>query len=138
MHGLFSENYPECRSSETEIHHLDVYRCDSASDFVNSSCTFAFSGNVDPVVIWQKHTGSIITVEDNVRIGGFGSAVSEFLTQSAHSKTRLYIHGIPDEFIEQGTQEELYRSIDLDPLGIARTITKFLGATVQATIDKFV
>lgn len=67
-----------------------------------------------------------ITIEDNSIVGGFGSAVSEHFT-SARISARLRLHGIPDAFIEQGTQEELYRSIDIDALGIARTICADLG-----------
>ncbi len=67
-----------------------------------------------------------ITVEDNSIVGGFGSAVSEHFT-AARIGARLRLHGIPDAFIEQGTQEELYRSIDIDALGIARTVCADLG-----------
>jgi len=62
--------------------------------------------------LFQKfHT--IITLEDGVATGGFGSAVAEFA--AAHQcQNRLKILGIPDEFIAQGTVEELQRYSKLD------------------------
>lgn len=72
-----------------------------------------------------------ISIEDNSIMGGFGGAVSEHFTH-AQITARLRVHGIPDEFIEQGTQEELYRSIDIDPLGIARTVCADLGIDMNS------
>lgn len=59
----------------------------------------------------------IITIEDGVIIGGFGSAILEFASQNNYSTPILNL-GIPDEFIEQGTVEELhqYCKIDVDSL----------------------
>jgi len=59
----------------------------------------------------------IITIEDGVIMGGFGSAILEFASQNNYSNTILNL-GIPDEFIEQGTVEELlqYCKIDVDSL----------------------
>ena len=60
---------------------------------------------------------AIITVEDGVIKGGFGSAILEFSAQNNYAKI-LETLGIPDEFIEQGTVEELQRycKIDVDSL----------------------
>ncbi len=59
----------------------------------------------------------IITLEDGVIKGGFGSAILEFASQNNYSNLVLNL-GIPDEFIEQGTIEELhqYCKIDVDSL----------------------
>ena len=59
----------------------------------------------------------IITIEDGVIMGGFGSAILEFASQNNYSTPILNL-GIPDEFIEQGTVEELhqYCKIDVDSL----------------------
>ncbi len=62
--------------------------------------------------IFQKFS-AIITLEDGVASGGFGSAVAEFAA-AHHYQNRLKILGIPDEFIEQGTLEELHRYSKLD------------------------
>jgi 1-deoxy-D-xylulose-5-phosphate synthase len=77
----------------------------------------------------------VVTVEDNTVVGGFGSGVAEYMAARRIQETELLIHGIPDSFIEQGTQEELHRSIDLDPLGIARTISAFMGIVFETTVE---
>ncbi|MBC8754257.1 1-deoxy-D-xylulose-5-phosphate synthase [Kordia sp. YSTF-M3] len=50
---------------------------------------------------------TIVTVEDGVITGGFGSAIAEFASQYTYTN-RLHIKGIPDRFIEHGTVEELH------------------------------
>ncbi len=69
----------------------------------------------------------IFTVEENVLQGGFGSAVIEAL-QDAGRTVPVHRIGIPDRFIEQGTQKELRRAYGLDAEGIAATVQKTLGA----------
>jgi 1-deoxy-D-xylulose-5-phosphate synthase len=61
----------------------------------------------------------IITVEENVLQGGFGSAVLEFLNELDLHTIRVKRIGIPDIFIEQGTQAELRKRYGLDEEGIA-------------------
>ncbi len=80
----------------------------------------------------------ILTVEDNSVVGGFGSGVAEYLTHSKVTGVTLQVHGIPDEFIEQGTQGELHRSINLDPLGIARTAGSLCGIEFSVPVEKSV
>ncbi len=59
----------------------------------------------------------IITIEDGVIKGGFGSAILEFASQNKYQNPILNL-GIPDEFIEHGTIEELhsYCKIDVESL----------------------
>ena len=65
--------------------------------------------------------GKIITVEDGTVTGGFGSAVAEFMVNNGYSAS-IRILGIPDKFIEHGTQRQLYRECGYDPEGIAAAI----------------
>jgi 1-deoxy-D-xylulose-5-phosphate synthase len=59
----------------------------------------------------------IVTVEDGIIKGGFGSSVIEFMCDNGyHSDVRRL--GIPDYFVEHGTQEELYRECGFDAEGI--------------------
>ncbi|MGG7034395.1 MAG: 1-deoxy-D-xylulose-5-phosphate synthase [Flavobacterium sp.] len=60
---------------------------------------------------------TIITVEDGVIKGGFGSAVTEFASENNYD-SKINILGVPDEFIEQGTVNELqhYCKIDVESL----------------------
>ncbi|MDG1039421.1 MAG: 1-deoxy-D-xylulose-5-phosphate synthase [Polaribacter sp.] len=66
---------------------------------------------------------TIITVEDGAVTGGFGSAISEFITQNNY-KINLKILGIPDVFIHQGTTEELYKISKIDANAILDEIKK--------------
>jgi 1-deoxy-D-xylulose-5-phosphate synthase len=61
----------------------------------------------------------IITVEDGMLKGGFGSAIVEFMSDNGYS-AEIKRLGIPDYFIEQGTQEELIRDCGFDTAGIVR------------------
>lgn len=63
----------------------------------------------------------IITVEDGTVKGGLGSAVAEFITTKGYN-TQIDILGIPDQFIEQGTQQELYEICGYDAASVARKI----------------
>jgi 1-deoxy-D-xylulose-5-phosphate synthase len=60
----------------------------------------------------------IITVEDASIVGGLGSAVIEYMNDNNH-KAKVLRLGIPDRFVEHGTQEELYRECGFDAAGIA-------------------
>lgn len=67
----------------------------------------------------------IITVEDGQVQGGFGSAVLEHISTSEKRFNRtvdVFLHGIPDIFVEHGTQEELWAELGLDAEGIAKKV----------------
>jgi len=66
---------------------------------------------------------NIITVEDGTIIGGFGSAVIEYFNKK-HYKNNIIKLGIPDNFIEHGTQEELYKECGFDSENIYKLILK--------------
>ncbi|WP_289028424.1 1-deoxy-D-xylulose-5-phosphate synthase [uncultured Paraglaciecola sp.] len=65
-----------------------------------------------------------ITLEDGAIIGGAGSAVAEYLMASQLSCKLLQL-GLPDEFIMQGTQQEMYAELQLDSAGILSKIENF-------------
>ena len=67
----------------------------------------------------------VLTIEDGVLQGGFGSAVLEFMADN-HYQVQLKRIGIPDKFIDHGTTEELYRDYGLDQQGIYKTVKAFL------------
>ena len=72
----------------------------------------------------SKHD-KIVTLEENNLPGGFGSAVLEYLVDHQYKNEILRI-GIPDKFIDHGTQAELHKQIEIDPEGIVSKITSFL------------
>lgn len=71
----------------------------------------------------------IITLEDGVIKGGFGSAVLEYAMEKNY-KGKIQILGIPDNFVEQGTQTELYKECGYDTDSIV-TIAKSLLAITK-------
>lgn len=66
----------------------------------------------------------IITLEENNLPGGFGSGVAEYFI-SKNYKNDLSFIGIPDKFVEHGTQEELHHLLGIDPAGIVERVTAF-------------
>jgi 1-deoxy-D-xylulose-5-phosphate synthase len=71
-------------------------------------------------------TGNIVTVEENALMGGFGTAVLELLADEGKKDIRVKRIGIPDHFIEQGSQTQLRADLCLDASGIADTVEAFL------------
>ncbi len=64
---------------------------------------------------------SVITIEDGVIQGGFGSAVLEFAADKGY-KSSIKRLGVPDRFTDQGTQKELYHECGFDPEGIVKEV----------------
>jgi len=62
----------------------------------------------------------LITVEDHVVTGGFGSALIEFLTDEGFTGTEVKRLGVPDRFIPHGTQDELRKMCGFDKDAIAQ------------------
>ncbi|MBA3070565.1 MAG: 1-deoxy-D-xylulose-5-phosphate synthase, partial [Nitrospirae bacterium] len=73
-------------------------------------------------------TKRIITVEENMIAGGFGSAVLEYLNSVDIPDIKIKILGIPDEFVEQGSQAILRKKYGIDEEGIYQTCKAFLSA----------
>ncbi|MFO7945458.1 MAG: 1-deoxy-D-xylulose-5-phosphate synthase [Armatimonadota bacterium] len=74
--------------------------------------------------------GTIVTVEENVLPGGFGSAVGEMLVKNG-LEANLRSLGIPDEFVEHGEVEILWEQIGLTPDAIAKQVLVFLNEENQ-------
>lgn len=75
-------------------------------------------------------TGHVITVEENALQGGFGSAILEILEENGITDCKVKRIGVPDEFVEHGSQKELRKMLGLDADGIERTVKKTIGADV--------
>jgi 1-deoxy-D-xylulose-5-phosphate synthase len=76
----------------------------------------------------------IITVEDGTVIGGFGSAVAEFMSQHGY-KNDLKILGIPDRIVEHGTLKELHRECGYDAAAIADTVREMMKEKRSAAVE---
>ena len=73
----------------------------------------------DAILAEVARTGRILTVEEGSLQGGFGSAVLEVLeTRGAHAVVKRL--GVPDSFVEHGTQAELKAELGLDAAGIEK------------------
>ena len=68
----------------------------------------------------------IITIEDGVRNGGFGSAVLEWMADH-HFSPQLVRMGMPDEFVEHGTVNQLRQIVGTDTNAIKRQITDLVS-----------
>lgn len=68
----------------------------------------------------------VITVEDGVREGGFGSAVIEWMEDNGQHLDIVRL-GLPDHFVEHGTVAQLQSIVGIDAEGIRRTIEETLG-----------
>ena len=75
-----------------------------------------------------KNITRIITIEENMIAGGFGSAVLEYLNSMDIPDIKIKILGIPDEFVEQGSQAILRKKYGIDEEGIYQTCKAFLSA----------
>jgi 1-deoxy-D-xylulose-5-phosphate synthase len=67
----------------------------------------------------------VITVEDGCLMGGFGSAVLEFMADRGY-KAEVVRLGIPDDYIHHGTQEELWAACGFDASSIAASVERLL------------
>src|SRR4030043_159574 len=73
---------------------------------------------------WAKKTGKVLTVEENVLQGGFGSAVLEFFQERGLLSTQVKRLGIPDIFVEHGPQALLREKYGIDENGIFNGVQK--------------
>jgi 1-deoxy-D-xylulose-5-phosphate synthase len=83
-----------------------------------------------------KNFRRIITIEDGVIMGGFGSAVLEFMSDNNYS-VNIKRLGIPDSFIEHGSPEELYAMLGLDADGISKSIAEYMNELKCLKVEKF-
>ncbi|MDD2335605.1 MAG: 1-deoxy-D-xylulose-5-phosphate synthase [Geobacteraceae bacterium] len=73
----------------------------------------------DLIIQVARNTGILVTVEENALSGGFGSAILELLESEGITGIKVKRIGIPDHFIEHGSQAQLRKNLWLDAHGIA-------------------
>lgn len=79
------------------------------------------------IVTAAQQAGRVVTVEENVVEGGFGSAVLELLNKHEVQVPATLI-GLPDDFVEQGSQAELRSRYGIDAAGIVARVQKLVKA----------
>ncbi len=75
----------------------------------------------------------IITVEDGTVIGGFGSAVLEFMQQNNYT-AQVKIMGIPDRLVEHGTPKQLYAECAYDANAIKEAIVEMAKINIEELV----
>jgi 1-deoxy-D-xylulose-5-phosphate synthase len=81
----------------------------------------------DLIEKWASHTGKMITIEDNSKMGGFGSSVLELLSSRGVYHVQTLLLGYPDNFIEHGPQKTLWKDNLIDTAAIVKSAKKLLG-----------
>ena len=78
--------------------------------------------DIELILNAARTTGRIVTVEENVLAGGFGSAVVEGLAAAGLGDTKVHRIGMPDSFIEHGAAADQRRRLRIDAEGIAEQV----------------
>lgn len=109
-----------CRSLATE----DMYPAHFDMRFVKP---------LDEVMLHDiaKRFSRIVTVEDGTIVGGFGSAVLEFMNANGYTP-EIKMLGIPDRYVEHGKPEELHRECGYDSKAIADAVREMASASHMA------
>ncbi len=82
--------------------------------------------DADLILSAARATGRIMTVEENALQGGFGSTVLELIYDNSLQDVKVKRIGIPDRYIEQGSQAQLRKDLGIDAEGIAAAVEAFL------------
>jgi 1-deoxy-D-xylulose-5-phosphate synthase len=89
-------------------------------------CRFIKPLDVSLAVELARRTPRVLTIEENVRQGGFGSAVLEALNDAGLHSVAVERIGLPDAFVEHGPQTLLRNKYGLNAAAIARATLRFL------------
>jgi len=87
----------------------------------------------DLICHWAQRTGKVLTVEENVLQGGFGSAVLELLHERGLFSVQIKRLGIPDLFVEHGQQSLLRAKYGIDEDGIFKGVMEMVAPRQDQT-----
>ena len=79
-----------------------------------------------------RNYDKLITVEDGTVMGGFGSAVLEFMAEHGY-KNEVRILGIPDRLVEHGTPKELHHECGYDAVAIRDSVLEMMRDKISAS-----
>ena len=79
-----------------------------------------------------KECSCVITIEDHVLAGGFGSAVLELVRSNKMNSAHVQAMGLPDVFVEHGTREELFAKYHLDAEGIKQHVLTLISVKSES------
>ena len=93
--------------------------------------------DVELLLETARKTKRIVTVEENVLAGGFGSAVLEVLAEAGFDDVSVHRIGMPDSFVEHGTADAQRQQLNLDRDGIVQQVlTAFFPGGRPGSIEK--
>ena len=112
--------------------HIALKACEYLKKFEKIDCGIAHFSTIKPLdkILLKKiikNSKKIITIEENLIAGGFGSSVLEFSSElkDSDNKAKISVMGIEDEFIEKyGTQQELLDYTGLSYKDVSRKMKK--------------
>ncbi|MDI3269994.1 MAG: 1-deoxy-D-xylulose-5-phosphate synthase [Bacillota bacterium] len=113
-----------------------VYSCLEAADLLERDgisaavidARFAKPLDENLILRWVEETGAVVTVEDGVAAGGFGSSILELLSRRRLFQVAHRILGYPDAFIAHGNPEQQRREMGIDAEGIAHAARELVEA----------
>ncbi|CAB5039982.1 unannotated protein [freshwater metagenome] len=85
----------------------------------------------DAIVTLAKNAKLVVVIEDGLRTGGVGSAVSQAL-RDANIEVLVRNIGIPDQFLDHGKRADLLKQFGLSPQEIARSIVESVSVNTQS------
>ncbi len=96
-----------------------------------ANARFAKPLDAELVLELAAQTGRIVTVEEGVLSGGFGSGVLQMLEKAGRARAKVESLGLPDRFVDHGPRDLLLRLLDLDAEGVARRVVAAFPELVQ-------
>jgi len=90
------------------------------------NCRFIKPMDISCLLKVKEKFTNVITIEEGVINGGFGDGVSSWLLENGY-KGRMKRIGLPDNFIQHGSRDEILKTINLDGDGIAEYVEKLLS-----------
>jgi 1-deoxy-D-xylulose-5-phosphate synthase len=99
------------------------------------NCRFVKPLDLDLLCTWAQKIPRIITVEENIRQGGFGSAVLEALNDAGVTGFQLERIGIADRFVEHGPQPILRAKYGVDATAIIQSAKRLADAAAGRTAE---
>jgi len=116
-------NYVVEASKELAKKHIDVAHYD-----------MRFVKPIDEEILHEvgKSFKAVITIENGTIVGGFGSAVLEFMSENGYS-IKIKRLGVPDQFIDHGTPQELHRECGFDVEGIIKTVKSMIQPNILSS-----
>ena len=124
--ALGSTVYPSIRAAE-RLERVGIH-----ATVINSRFLKPLDGEL--ICDWAKKTGKVLTVEENVLQGGFGSAVLELLQEKEVFSIQVKRLGIPDLFVEPGPQSLLREKYGIDENGIFKEVKEMVEEGQSSSI----